>query len=244
MREIRVSISMKSTLIALVALACMALLSSCGGESATSTPLVPTETSATSAPTVETGTTPTQMGMDATPTEIGILGETPTGGLAGGIQVIEQDATTPSYKLHLRMGEPEKMMSPQEAKGATSGEVMVSGEMAMGTGGTAPNYHLEVAVSEIKSGAVITDKSVSIELTNAASKETMPIKVATMYGVEEGPGETHFGNNLALAPGSYTVKVNMAGETAEFMVTIQQGGGMPSGTSSPAMGMPEATATP
>ena len=186
---------------------CLALLAGCGG-SATPTP---------PAPAAE---------ISATPTQAGIMGGTPAMGTTGGMQAVEQEANTTSYKLQMHLGEPEKMMTAQEAKGATSGEVMVSGEMASGMGTMAPNYHLEVAVSDIKSGAVITDKSVSIELTNDATKEKTPLQVATMYGVDKGPIEMHFGNNVALTPGAYTVKISVAGETAEFKLNIPNAGSM------------------
>lgn len=192
---------MDSTLIALVGFLCLALLAACSA-SATPTP---------AAPTTEIGSTPTQAGM---------MGETPTASTTGGMQPIEQEASTTSYKLKMHIGEPETMLTPQQAVGATSGEVMVSGGMATGMGGMTPNYHLEVAVSDIKSGAVITDKSVSIELTNDATKEMTPVQVATMYGVDAGPIETHFGNNVALTPGAHTVRISVAGETTEFKVSV------------------------
>ncbi len=232
MKRIISPIGLKAALIALVALGCLTLLTACGG-SATPTQPAPTDTSA---PAAEVVTTPTQTGM---------IGETPTQGMAAGeVPAIEQDATTTSYKLHLRVGGSEKMLTLQEAKGATSGEVMVSGEMTTMMGGMAPNRHLEVKISDIKSGAVITDKSVSIEITNDASKETTPVQVAKMYGVAEGPSDTHFGNNIAFKPGNYTIKVNIAGETAQFNITIPQGSETPSAISSPMMGAPEATTTP
>jgi len=41
-----------------------------------------------------------------------------------------------------------------------------------------------------------------------------------MYGVKEGQADWHYGNNVSMPPGTYTVKVVVNGEQALFHVTI------------------------
>ena len=232
---------------------------------ATDTPAA-METTTMSTPTVMTGTmesTPTAMGstmvasptaamsatMAVTPTAMGGMmpSGSPTSGMAGTGQNGEmvQQAATQDYSLTLRLGPVAMMLAPGQAQGATSGEVMISGQMAMtGTGGMAPNYHLELAVNDIKSGAVITDKSVTIDLTNTTTNERQSVPISTMYNVQVGPSDTHFGNNVALAPGTYMVDVDVSGEKATFNITTTAMGGTPVPMDTPGAMMPGMTPTP
>jgi hypothetical protein len=132
-----------------------------------------------------------------------------------------QDAVTQNYKLTLRLGPVASMLAPEQAQSATSGEVMVSGDMAMaGMGGAPPNYHIELAVADATSGEVITDKSVSIDLTNVATNEKTSVPIATMYDVKVGPSDAHFGNNVTLVQGNYKVDVVVGGENATFNLAV------------------------
>ncbi len=234
-------------------------------QAATDTPAAMQTTTMTT-PTVMTGTmesTPTAMGstmaasptaamsgtMAVTPTTMGgtMPSGSPTAGMVGTGQNGEmvQQAATQDYSLTLRLGPVAMMLTPDQAQGATSGEVMISGQMAMtGTGGMAPNYHLELAVNDVKSGMVITDKSVSIDLTNTTTNEKQSVPVATMYNVQVGPSDTHFGNNVALTPGTYTVDVDVAGEKATFNITATTMGGTPAPMGTPGAMMPGMTPTP
>jgi hypothetical protein len=133
---------------------------------------------------------------------------------------IEQSANTATYEVAFKIGPMEKMLTPEETKTATEGEVMTGGEMAMSMPGMPLTHHVEVSVKDLKSGAVITDKPVTIRVTNDATKHAENIPVATMYGLDEGVAGTHFGNNVMLSPGAYTIVVTIGEETATFNVTI------------------------
>lgn len=133
---------------------------------------------------------------------------------------IEQSATTATYALTLEIGPSEKMLTPEEAKTATEGEVMVSGEMAMTMSGMATAQHLEVFVKNRKSGAVVSDQPVTITVINETTKEEAVVPVAMMYGLTEGPADTHFGNNVMLMPGRYAIEVVVGGEQATFAVSM------------------------
>lgn len=260
-----ISFSQKILFVAILALLPMALWG-CGASgvptptanllaAVTSTPTTMSD-SMTNTPTAmaiatTTMNTPTAMaGMPAsTPTTMGGMmpSESPTAGTMGTGQsgeMVQQEATQ-DYTLTLRLGPVAMMLAPDQAQGATSGEVMVSGQMAMtGTGGMAPNYHLELAVNDIMSGAVITGKSVSIDLTNTTTSEKQSVPLATMYNVQVGPSDTHFGNNVALAPGNYTVEVDVAGEKATFNITTIAMQVTPAPMGTPGGMMPDMTPTP
>jgi hypothetical protein len=136
-------------------------------------------------------------------------------------------AETAHYKLTLTIGASEKMYSKDEAARMhpTSGEVMVKGTMAsMGMGGmagmTASIRHLELHVVDRATGKVVRDATVSITVTNEATRKTAAVPVAVMYGVKEGPADWHYGNNVELPPGRYTVVAVVNGERAVFHVTV------------------------
>lgn len=135
---------------------------------------------------------------------------------------VEQSATTATYALTLEIGPSEKMLTPEEAKTAKEGEVMVSGEMAMTMSGMETTQHLEVFVKDRKSSVMVSDQPVTIKVTNDATKEETVVPVAMMYGLSEGVTDTHFGNNVMLMPGNHTIVVAVGSEQATFMVTIPE----------------------
>src|SRR5208282_358059 len=134
--------------------------------------------------------------------------------------MIQQNATTADYKPQLIIGPPAQMLTTSQTATATAGEVMVGGEMVSMTMGMAGVYHLEVHVYNLMSGAVVTDKNVTIQIVNNATHQATNVPIVVMYDMMVGLSDTHFGNNVNLAPGNYTVTVNVAGETATFNITI------------------------
>jgi len=47
------------------------------------------------------------------------------------------------------------------------------------------------------------------------------VPIARMYGIKEGPSDTHYGNNGIMPPGNYTVEIAVKGEKAGLPVTVQ-----------------------
>ncbi|MGO9643162.1 MAG: hypothetical protein ACLPY5_00290 [Candidatus Bathyarchaeia archaeon] len=134
--------------------------------------------------------------------------------------MIQQNATTADYKLQLILGPPAQMLTTSQTATATAGEVMIGGEMVSMTMGMAGVYHLEIHVYNLMSGAVVTDKNVTIQIVNDATHQTMNVPIVVMYDMIVGLSDTHFGNNVSLAPGNYAVIVSVAGETTTFNITI------------------------
>jgi hypothetical protein len=150
------------------------------------------------------------------------------GGLAAPVSAaemppIKQEATTTHYRVELQIGPTEKMFTPTEAAAQhpTEGEVMVGGMMSMGMlmdmGDT---RHLEVHLYSLDKGETIADADVAIAVTDAASMKVQDVGAAKMYGVKEGPPDTHYGNNLSRPAGNYSIQVTVNGEKAEFTVAI------------------------
>jgi len=154
-----------------------------------------------------------------------------TSAAAAEMTPVKQEAQTAHYRLALQIGPTEMMYMPNEvsAKHPSDGEVMVGGvmstnmnmSMGMSMGMDKPNTrHLEVHVYPLGKDAAVTNAKVKILVTDLAAKKTQQIAVAKMYGIKEGPSDTHYGNNVELAAGNYRVEVTVNGEKADFTVAI------------------------
>ena len=134
---------------------------------------------------------------------------------------IIRNATTADYKLELWIGPPANMLMMCQVTGsAASGEVMVAGQMSpmSMTGNT---YHLELHVYNVKTGAteVVPIDSVGITVTSPSGMKTN-IPNSEMFDISQGPTDFHYGNNLQLAAGNYTVDTNVGIEKASFNFPI------------------------
>ena len=113
------------------------------------------------------------------------------------------------------------MLPMNQTATATTGEVIVSGQMpnsaSVNMTGT---YHLEVHVYNLTNGAVVTNRNVTIQIIDNTTNQTLTVPVIVMYDLKIGPSDTNFGNNIMFAPGSYTVIVNVAGETTKFNIDV------------------------
>ena len=133
--------------------------------------------------------------------------------------------TTQSYQLTLTIGPAETMLTPAQAKGATTGEVMqqVSGmpmsdpTMAMTDQGQPVNHHLEVQVADKTTGKILDTPvpTISVQQQPSGQPRQLP-SVTGMYGVTAGPADFHFGSNVYLPNGTYTVTVQLGTEKATF----------------------------
>ena len=156
----------------------------------------------------------------------GLIGAIASPVAAADLTPIKQEATTANYRLELQIGPTEKMFTPANvaAQHPAEGEVMVGGKMSMATGGMSMDMgdtrHLEVHVYALDSGTVVTNAHVAIAVTGANPKKVEDVSVAKMYGIKEGPPDTHYGNDVSLPPGSYSIEVTVNREKADFMVVI------------------------
>ncbi|MBW4078265.1 MAG: hypothetical protein HIU84_07105 [Acidobacteria bacterium] len=139
--------------------------------------------------------------------------------------------TSSSYIEVAVLGAREAMYTPAQVakKHPTSGEVMVSGRMnsgsgSMAMGGGASMAHLEVHICSKNTGAAVTDAMPTITLKSThAGAMTIVVPVAMMRGFDGAVGDTHYGNNVAVAPGGrYKVVVTTKGESAHFTLTARR----------------------
>ena len=128
---------------------------------------------------------------------------------------------TASYTIVLGIGPVETMLMPDQAKGATSGEVMAPmpgmpmPTMVMTDHGQPVNHHLEVHIANKATGAVVNDPMPMITITDAMGLSRALDSMA-MYGVTEGVSDWHFGNNVYLSDGTYTISVRVGNEQTVF----------------------------
>lgn len=136
---------------------------------------------------------------------------------------ITRTAQTAHYRLVLDIGHMEKMYSKTQAASMhpTSGEIMASGRMVMPMGDQmAETRHLEVHVFALDTGRVVTDAHITIAMVQDVTDHLTPVPISAMYGVREGRPDWHYGNNVVMAPGAYTILVTVNGERAPFFVNI------------------------
>jgi hypothetical protein len=144
-----------------------------------------------------------------------------------------QVGSTASYNLSVVIGSIQAMFTPAQvaSQHPKTGEVMFSGQMTMPPGmdsstvdmGNMPSMnippewrHLEAHIYDKKTGDVVKTLTPVITLTNKSTGMTRPISMVTMQGVIEGPGDFHYGNNVDLPTGQYTVTVAVGSESANF----------------------------
>jgi hypothetical protein len=160
---------------------------------------------------------------------------------------VQATTETGNYRLELDIGDPEQMYSKADAarQKSTSGEIMISGQMAggmkgmpgmspsgagmQGMPGMAPSgggtqadpamRHLELHVRSKSTGKAVRNAKVSITVTDPAGQQ-ITVPIAVMYGIAEGQEDWHYGNNVRLPPGQYGIQVSADGKTAHFDVTI------------------------
>ena len=150
------------------------------------------------------------------------------------------NATTSDYRVMLVLG-PEANMTTcvtttgsssmsqnmttsqsSSGMGMSSGgtECMLEGQMSSMMMATADVFHLEVHLYDLSSGAALVLPSGQVSITVSNSSMTTSVPIAVMYDPTVGLQDMHYGNNVALGPGTYTVTVTADGEQATFAVHV------------------------
>ena len=141
--------------------------------------------------------------------------------------IAKWESQTRRYRLDLQAGPTETMYTLAEAKAKhpPSGEIMLSGKMAgempdmghtkAGMMSMSDVRHVELHVYDRDTGKPVSDARVAITLAGADRKRRA-VPIARMYDVEEGLHDVHYGNNVALSAGTYTVDAAANGEHVRF----------------------------
>jgi hypothetical protein len=191
---------------------------------------------------------------------VGVL-MAPGGAVAQSAPSIMVDKT-PSYTVELSVGPAEQMVMPGQMMGATSGEVMVSGGpmsssgmssssnsmgsssgMGMGSSssmstdmdqGMGVNHHLEIHIMRNDDNSVVSDVTPVIRVTDKSTGISRDLpEVMGMYGVGMGMSDFHYGQNVWLPDGTYTITAMIGPDTAVFRdVQVMAGSPMAMGASS------------
>ena len=174
--------------------------------------------------------------IEATSTPLGLLDVKPRGGFLGLGQPPDQSsttihaaaagtqiklATTASYNLVAEIGGLQAMYTPAQVSSQhpKTGEVMFGGTMTMppDIANASPDWHhLEIHVFDKKTGNVIKTANPVLTVKNDATGQTIQVPIVVMQGIVEGPNDIHYGNNVDLPKGEYTVTVVIGSETASF----------------------------
>ena len=141
-----------------------------------------------------------------------------------GAASLVRNATTADYKLTLEISPPEQMLELCQYSTQTEGMVMLQVPMSntsSSMSSSTQDYHVELHVYDIATGAtvILPLSSVSISMTNSSGMATI-FPIVEMFDAGQEPTTMHFGNNVDLSPGNYTVAVGVAGEQATFTVTL------------------------
>lgn len=146
-------------------------------------------------------------------------------------------ASTSTYNLVAEVGPIQAMYTPAQvtAQHPRSGEEMFSGQMVMPPGMDASHldmgnmagmnippewHHLEVHIFDRKTGNVVKTISPVITVTNNSTGNVQHVPDVAMQGIVEGPGDYHYGNNVDLPAGQYTVTATIGLETATFEFSL------------------------
>lgn len=124
---------------------------------------------------------------------------------------------TASYRMVMSTSEPEMMVTQEEvdAQGLTEGELIIGGDMVMGSEGEAnSNGHVEVAICDLATGQRVTGADVMMEVVTDGNAHAM--MVMEMRGLDEPVTESHYGNNTVVPATAYLMRVTLNGESAEF----------------------------
>lgn len=144
----------------------------------------------------------------------------------------DQTVLTPSHVFLLHVGREERMvmLSAAQARSrhVTSGELMVGGSMAAMPAGTTTGHpttrHLEVHICDRGSGRVLTGAVPTITLAPASGGAPERVAVAAMQGIGAGAADLHYGNNVALRPGtSYRITLGLGADRAAFTYRVPRG---------------------
>jgi hypothetical protein len=178
--------------------------------------------------------------IEATSQSLGLLEVQPRAGFLGLGKPADQSSTTihaaaagtiikvgstTTYNLVTEIGGLQAMYTPAQtaSQHPKTGDEMFGGTMIMPPGTTNPSpdwHHLEVHIFNKRTGDTVKATTPVITVTNQGTGQTQPVPIVVMQGIVEGPSDYHYGNNIDLPNGEYTVTVVIGSETANFDFSI------------------------
>jgi hypothetical protein len=163
------------------------------------------------APTIHYGQTPTYaVELVLGPAEQMLAPGAAMAAKSGEVIVSGGSMNTGSMASSSSMGGGSMMAAPS----STEMPVMMAPGMDQGM---AVNQHVEVHIARNDTGAVVNDVTPTIRITDKTTGESRDLpQVMAMYGMQMGPSDFHYGQNVWLPDGTYSVTVMIGPETAVF----------------------------
>ncbi len=132
-----------------------------------------------------------------------------------------------AYRVELHVMAAEPFFSKQDVvnKSVKEGMEIEGGAAPVALGADShPNHHLVVHVFDKDTGKVVADAAVTMDFAplDSASKPggaPVEVPVVVMQAIGKGPASTHYGNNVTMPAGHYSVTVTVNGQKAMFDVT-------------------------
>ena len=139
-----------------------------------------------------------------------------------------QTRTVASYRVELHVLPAETFFSKQDVadKHVKDGMEIEGGAAPVASDAAShPNHHLVVHIYKRRSGAVVTDATVTmsfvaVDANGKPSGAATDVPVVIMQAIGGGPASTHYGNNVTMPPGRYNVIVDVNGKRLVFSVAV------------------------
>ncbi len=160
----------------------------------------------------------------------------PSSNISGSIKIspgmnASANSTTNDFVVMLVLGPPAYMMSiggntssmaSQNGSMTGGAEYMLSGQMTNIPMGDMYAFHLEAHIYGRSTGkvVVIPPSEVTISVTNESNGSTINVPIAVMYDPMVGVQDIHYGNNILLGPGNFTIHVIISGQSAVFHLRV------------------------
>jgi hypothetical protein len=119
--------------------------------------------------------------------------------------------TTRSYQIQLNVGPVDRVMTPDQAKNATSGDVETQIENTASSIREAilpASHSIDIYLHSMQTGAAMTNPEPVVSLRRLGSNRTYTLSdLSQIYDVTQGQQDLHYGQNLYLPAGTYDFTV-------------------------------------
>ena len=129
-------------------------------------------------------------------------------------------------ELHILSAEPFFTADEVAAKKVKSGMLIISGAEPLSLeANTHPNHHLVVHIFDAKTNKALTDAKVSMNFQQLDAKGKLigtptNVPIVVMQAIGKGVESTHYGNNVVMPAGSYSVSVVVNNKQTDFQVML------------------------
>jgi hypothetical protein len=168
---------------------------------------------------------------------IAALASTIVGVAAANAADVMQTKTVGAYRVELHVLPAEPFFSKQDVadKHVKEGMEIEGGAAPVAPDADShPNHHLIVHVFDKQTGKAVADATVTMSFVALDAKGNPSgtpsvVAVVVMQAIGKGPASTHYGNNVTMPAGHYSVTVTVNGEKAVFAVTAADAPAAPMG---------------